>query len=374
MPQTMIKTRAIAAVASSALLAVGVAACGDDTTSSNSGSTAAASSGGKLSGQISGAGSSAQDAAQSAWRSAFQQANSGATVSYDPVGSGGGREQFVAGGVDFAGTDAALADDEIAGAQKRCGGADNLIEMPVYISPIAIIYNVDGVDELKLSPDTIAKIFNGSITTWNDPAIKQDNPDADLPSERITVVHRSDESGTTQNFEDYLAKAAAGNWKYEVDDVWPVKGQEAAQGTSGVVDAVTNGKGTIGYADESQAGDLSIAKVGVGSDFVAPSAESAAKIFDASKETGDAGKYVYTYDLERTTKEPGTYPIVLASYALACTKYDDAKKGKVVKGYLDYVVSTEGQQAAAKAAGSSPVPASVASKNQTATKAIGAGS
>ena len=241
-------------------------------------------------------------------------------------------------------------------------------------APIAIIYNLDGVKDLRLSPATIARIFSGSIKTWDDPAIERDNPDADLPSDRITVVHRSDESGTTQNFEDYLAKAATADWKYEVDDVWPVKGQEAAQGTSGVVDAVTNGSGTIGYADESQAGDLGTVKVGVGSDFVAPSAESAAKIFDASEETADPGRYVATYELERTTTEPGTYPIVLTSYALACTGYDDADTAALVKGYLRYVVSPDGQVAAAKAAGSAPIPHSVATKDQAAVEAIGAGS
>src|SRR3954454_333915 len=107
-----------------------------------------------------------------------------------------------------------------------------------------------------MSPKTIASIFNGDITTWDDPAIKADNPDAKLPSDRITVVHRSDESGTTENFQDYLSQVAGDVWTHEVSGDWPVKGQEAAQGTSGVVDAVTNGKSTIGYADESQAGDL----------------------------------------------------------------------------------------------------------------------
>ena len=169
----------------------------DSSSSSQSGS-----SGGDVSGEIAGAGSSAQDSAQEAWIAAFQNKYPDATVSYDPVGSGGGREQFVAGGIAYAGSDSALADDELTGAQDRCGGVDNLVEVPVYISPIAVIYNLEGVDNLQLSPTTAAKIFHQEIKNWNDPAIAADNPDAKLPDEAITVVNRSDESGTTENFTD----------------------------------------------------------------------------------------------------------------------------------------------------------------------------
>jgi phosphate transport system substrate-binding protein len=359
-------------LALSGVLALGVAACGDDTGADEGGSsgTGAATSGENLSGQLAGAGSSAQEAAQQAWRAGFQEANPDVTVSYDPVGSGGGREQFVAGGVPFAGSDAALADDELTGAQEQCGGADNLIEIPVYVSPIALAYNLDGVDQLNLSPETIAKIFKGDITTWDDPAIKQDNPDAELPGDRITVVHRSDESGTTENFQDYLSKAAPGVWDYEVSGDWPVKGQEAAEGTSGVVAAIKQGSGTIGYADESQVGDLGVASVGVGDEFVGPTPEAAAQILEASQESKDPGKYVFTYDLDRDTEQSGTYPVVLTSYALACTQYDDADTAKLVKGYLGYVVSEAGQSAAAEAAGSAPLTATQIEKYAPAIEAI----
>jgi phosphate transport system substrate-binding protein len=361
-------TRGLTALAASALLATGVAACGGDDSSSSG--SANASSGSKLSGQLGGAGSSAQAAAQEAWTAGFQEANPDVTVSYDPIGSGGGREQFNAGGVLFAGTDSAFADDELTAAEKRCGGADNFVEIPAYISPIAIIYNLDGVDSLQLKPATAAKVFSGKITEWDDPAIKADNPDAKLPSDRITVVHRSDDSGTTNNFTDYLHQTSPGDWKFEKDDAWPIKGQEAAEGTSGVVDAVQNGSGTIGYADASQAGDLGIAKVEVGGEFLEPSADAAAKIFDESKETDDPGKYVFTYTLNRKPGT-GTYPIVLASYDVACTKYDKPADAANVKGYLKYIISTEGQQAAAKNAGSAPIPDSVRTKIEPAVDAIG---
>jgi len=376
-----ITKRTLTALAGSAILALGVAACGDDdqggaasTGAGSGGSAGSQTADSGLSGQLSGAGASSQAAAQEAWRAGFQEANPDVTVSYDPIGSGGGREQFNAGGIPFGGTDSAFAGDELTAAQERCGGPDNLIELPAYISPIAVVYNLDGVDALNLSPDTLAKVFKGEITTWDDPAIKADNPDADLPADRITVVHRSDESGTTENFQDYLSQAAGGVWDFEVSGDWPVKGQEAAQGTSGVIDAVSSGSGTIGYADESQAGDLGKAAIGVGSGFVEPSADSAAKIFDASKESDDPGKYVFTYDLERTTDAAGTYPIVLVSYEMACTQYDKAEDASLVKAYLQYIVSPDGQAKAQEAAGSAPIPDSVRTTVEPAIEAIGGAS
>ncbi len=371
----MRNNRLLLALALSGALAFGVAACGgdDDSGGSSGSSSGSSSSGGSISGEIAGAGSSAQGSAMEAWINGFQEANSDATVSYDPVGSGGGREQFVSGGVAFAGSDSALADDELKGAQDRCGGPDNLLELPVYISPIAIIYNLPGVDGLQLSPETAAKIFAQKIKKWNDPAIAADNPDAKLPATDITAVNRSDESGTTENFTDYLSKAAPQDWTFEVSGNWPVKGGEAAEGTSGVVQAVQAGEGAVGYADFSQAGELGVAKLKVGSQYLEPSAEAAAKIVDESKETTDAGKYVFTFELNRTPNE-GTYPAVLVSYDLACTKYDDAAQGAVVKGFLSYVASTEGQDAAGQSAGSAPISDKVRSQIEPAIEAIGSGS
>ena len=152
--------------------------------------------------------STAQEAAQEAWIAEFENANSGATISYDPVGSGGGREQFIAGGVAFAGSDAPLSEEEgeLKKAMKRCDPGE-LIEVPAYVSPIAIIYNLEASNRCS-SPRTLAKIFNQEITTWNDPAIANDNPGVELPDTRITPVNRSDESGTTENFTEYLSEVA----------------------------------------------------------------------------------------------------------------------------------------------------------------------
>jgi phosphate transport system substrate-binding protein len=368
----MISKRLLLVLAMAAALAFGIAACGDANSGSDSSNAAGSDSGGSVSGNLAGAGSSAQDAAMQAWIAGLQSSSPDATVSYDPVGSGGGREQFVSKGVDFAGSDSALADDELKGAQDRCGGPDNLVEIPVYISPIALVYNIPGVDSLQLSPETAAKIFKQEIKNWNDPAIAADNPGAKLPDLRISPVNRSDESGTTQNFTDWMSQAAPKVWTYPSDSNWPVKGGEAAEGTSGVIDAVKNGKGTIGYADDSQAGELGVAKIKVGNEYVAPSAEAAAAVLDKSKESTDAGKYVFTFKLDRTVT--GTYPVTLVSYQIACTKYDSADKGKLVNALYKYIVSPEGQDAAAKNAGSAPISAKLRQQIQPAVDAIGSGS
>lgn len=370
----MARARRLALIAASAALAAGslaVAGCGDDDTAAADTGSGAASAASDVSGTIAGAGASSQDAAMEAWIAGFQQANPDATVSYDPVGSGGGREQFVAGGTVFGGTDAHLADDELTGAQKRCGGVNNLIEIPAYVSPIAVAYNLPGVDTLNLSAEVLAKIMKREITTWNDPAIAADNPDADLPDTDITTVSRSDESGTTENFQEYLQAAAPGVWTFDVDGNWPVKGGEAAQGTSGVVDAISAGEGTIGYADASQVADLGVANIGVGGDFVPPSPEAAAKILEESPQTDDPGQYVFTYDLKRDTTAEGVYPIVLVSYQMACTEYSNAQDAAVLKPFLSWVISDEGQQAAASAAGSAPLSADIQAEIQPAVDAIG---
>jgi len=360
-------SRWLAVIASLMVLAVGIAACG----SSGSGSP------GELSGQIAGAGSSAQQAAQETWIAGFENENSGVTVTYDPVGSGGGREQFIAGGTAFGGSDTPLSEKEgeLKRAVERCKPGE-LVEIPDYISPIAIVYNLPGVESLQLSPDTLAKIFNQEITSWNDKAIAADNPGVELPSTRITPVNRSDESGTTENFTDYLSQAAPQVWTHEVSGDWPVKGGEAAQGTSGVVEAVNAGEGAIGYADESQAGELGIAKIKVGSEYVGPTATAAAKILEESPEDPEIsqGKDVFAFKLDRKTESSGTYPIVLVSSLMACTKYGSAGEAAIVKAYLEYAISAEGQQAAAENAGSAPLSSALRKKIMPAVEAIETGS
>lgn len=315
---------------------------------------------GDLAGTLNGGGASSQEAAQSAWRAGFQEANPDVTVNYDPTGSGGGRENFVSGGFAFAGSDSYLDDDEgeLSAATEQC--AADPIEIPNYVSPIAVIFNVDGVDELNLTPEVIAGIFADDIKKWNDPAIAETNPDVDLPDANITAVHRSDESGTTGNFTHYLSVVAGDAWTHGEIEEWPIKAGEGANGTSGVVSAVTNGSNTIGYADASQAGELGTANVQVGEDFVGPTADAAAKILEVSPRVEGRADSSLTFDLDYETDEAGTYPIVLTSYLMACPTYADGETADLVKGYLSYILSDEGQQEAADTAGSAPLADSLA--------------
>jgi phosphate transport system substrate-binding protein len=324
-----------------------------------------------LKGTIDGAGSSAQGSAQEAWIAAFQTKNPDVTINYDPTGSGAGRQTFIAGGSNFAGSDSTLSADEIAGGFAACTPDTDYIEVPGYISPIAVIFNISGVKSLNLDAATLAGIFKGTITSWNDPAITALNAGTALPSAPITAVHRSDDSGTTKNFTDYLFQVAPSVWDAKPADPFPYQVGEAAQGTSGVVDAVTNGSNTIGYADASKAGKLGVAAIKVGDKFVKYTPEAAASVV-AESPAGDTnnGSTDLSIKINRKTTDPSHYPIVLVSYLITCTEFVDPEVAPVVKAYLQYVTSADGQAEAAKSAGAAPLSADVSAKVQTALEAI----
>jgi phosphate transport system substrate-binding protein len=378
----MSSSRWLAVLAAACVLVLGLAACGGSGSSSSSSSESSSSENessgeapsAEVSGEVAGAGSTAQEAAQKAWIAEFENANGGATLSYDGVGSGGGREKFISSGVAFAGSDTPLSESEgeLAAAVKRCGPGE-LVEVPDYISPIAIIYNLPGVEELKLDPETLAEIFNQEIENWNDPKIAEENPEAELPETRIVPVNRSDESGTTENFTDYLSKVAPSIWTHEVSGDWPVKGGEAASGTSGVVEAVSAGEGAIGYADASQAGELGKAMIKVGNTYAEPSSEAASKVLDLSKEDPElekGSKNVIAFEIDRKTEASGVYPIILVSSLIGCTKYKSADEAALVKAYFEYAISPEGQSLAEEQAGSAPLSAELTKKVETAVGAI----
>ena len=378
----MSSSRWLAVFAAACVLVLGLAACGGGSSSSSGSSNESSESesegGGapstEASGEIAGAGSTAQEAAQKAWIAEFENANGGATISYDGVGSGGGREKFISGGVAYAGSDTPLSESEgeLGKAIKRCEPGE-LVEVPDYISPIAIIYNLPGVEELKLEPETLAKIFNQEIENWNDPEIAKENPEVELPETRIVPVNRSDESGTTENFTDYLSKVAPSVWTHEVSGDWPVKGGEAASGTSGVVEAVAAGEGAIGYADASQAGELGKALIKVGNNWAEPSAEAAAKVLDLSKEDPElekGQKNVIAFEIDRKTEASGVYPIILVSSLIGCTKYKSASEAALVKGFFEYAISPEGQALAEEQAGSAPLSEELTKKVEAAVGSI----
>lgn len=357
-------------------LALTLAACGSDNNTGSDAGTATASASApaaNISGTFAGAGSSAQQKAIQAWTAAFQGQNPNATINYDPSGSGAGRDKFIAGGLAWAGSDAYMSTDEVTKSQTFCG-TDGAIDIPVYISPIAIAYNLKGVKDLKISAENIAKIYTGKITTWNDPALTADNPGVTLPSTKITPVHRSDKSGTTHNFTDWMNKLAGDVWTNPGADAWPLQGGDSAQGTSGVAGVLSATDGSVAYLDDSGVtSDLETAKINVGSAWAAPSAEGAAAVVSASPLATGRGANDLAVDIDRKATADGDYPLVLVSYAIACQKYSDKATGDFVKAWLSYIVSADAQNAAAQAAGSAPLTGDLQSKAAAAAAAITAG-
>ena len=321
----------------------------------------------KVSGTLAGAGASSQKAAIQAWKAGFSSANPEANVEYDPVGSGAGVKKFLAKEVSFAGSDEVLKDEDLAAAEQRCGAP--AIHLPVYISPIAVVFNLEGVDSLNLTAENVAKIFAGQITKWNDPAIAADNEGVNLPDLAINPVHRADGSGTTYNFTEWLHAAAPSVWTNEANKKWPLQGTNGEK-TQGVVSLVQSGVGSIGYVDDSAAAGLGTAKIkGTGDKFVPVSAEAAAKTLDASKLAGK-GEHDLAFEINRTPDDADAYPIILVSYDVVCTSYSDANEGNLVKSFVTYEASDEGQQAAQSAAKSAPISASLRDKITAALETV----
>jgi len=353
-------------IVAAVIASLGLSSCAANE-NSQAASTAANST---LSGTINGIGSSAQGAAQTTWAALFQTANPRVTVNYDPQGSGAGRTNFIAGATNFAGSDAPLKASELAGTFAGCATNSKAIDLPVYISPIAIPYNVAGVTALKLDAPTLAKIFKGTITKWNDPSITDLNPGTMFPNANITVVHRSDDSGTTQNFSDYLSTTADGVWDAPVSQTYPYQVGDGAKGTSGVVDAVKNGVNTIAYADESGVGSLARAQLKVGDTFNTISAAGAASVVSKSPVATGRAANDLAITIDRTDTTANAWPLVLVSYLIVCQTYSDTAKGALVKAYASSVVSGQAQEASALRAGSAPLSPELASKAQAAASTI----
>ncbi|MFT9231779.1 MAG: phosphate ABC transporter substrate-binding protein PstS, partial [Bifidobacterium sp.] len=299
-----------------------------------------------------------------------------AKISYDPSGSGAGVSTFLTGSTVWAGSDAAMTSDQVSQSKSVCA-TGTAFDVPVYISPIAIVYNLKSAGlngtskHLKLDGETIAKIFDGKITKWNDSAIAKMNPNVTLPDLAITVVHRSDKSGTTKNFVSYIKDTASSAWSYEVGENWPNNVGQGAKGTSGVITTVNQAEGTIGYADASQAGSLGTAAVKVGDEYVPYSADAAAKVVDASPKDDTATQANrVVIKIDHNTTESGAYPVVLVSYDIACPAYKDTKNAEFVKQWLTYVVSKDGQKTAADSAGSAPMSASLRAEVMKSVNAI----
>ncbi|MFJ8633751.1 phosphate ABC transporter substrate-binding protein PstS [Streptomyces sp. NPDC093568] len=357
---------ALGALAVSGALAL--TACGsDDTGSSNGGDSSAPASAGSIKcddakGQLLADGSSAQKNAIDAWVKQFSAACSGVQINYKGGGSGAGVTAFNQGTVAFAGSDSALKPEEITESKKTCTGGQG-IDLPMVGGAIALAYNVPGVDNLVLDAPTIAKIFSGKIKTWDDAAIKKLNPDATLPSTKIQAFHRSDESGTTDNFTKYLTAATPDNWKFEGGKAWTAPGGQAASGSSGVAQAVKQTAGAISYMEESYAKDLTSVAIATGAaQPVKPSSDSATAAIADAKVVG-TGKDL-ALQINYTTKAEGAYPITLVTYEIVCDKGNKPETLPTVKAFLTYIASEDGQGILAEN-GYAPIPADIISKVRT---------
>lgn len=370
-----VKLPRIAALGSVALVGVlALTACGSDNTSGES-SAGGGGSSDCPSGTLNAEGSSAQKNAIDEAISAYQSSCSGAKVNYNPTGSGTGIKQFIAGQVDFAGSDSALKSDNVDGvvetdaAKQRCGGNDAW-NIPMVAGPIAVSYNLDGVDSLTLTPQVTAQIFTGKITKWNDPAITKLNSGAKLSDTPIKVFYRQDESGTTENFEKYLSGAAGSAWTGgEPAKVWGGKVGEGREKSAGVAEAVKTTAGGIGYVEWSYARDnkLGVSKIDNGGGAVELTGETAGKALLAAKPDGSGNDL--RLKLDYTTKEAGTYPIVLVTYEVVCSKGLPAEKTAQVKAFLTSLSSADTQKSL-EDIGYAPLPSELQSKVTAAVAAI----
>ncbi|MFC4242308.1 substrate-binding domain-containing protein [Gryllotalpicola reticulitermitis] len=336
---------------------------GGGSTNSSSPSSAPSVDYSSLSGTITAGGSSAQANAQAAWSAAFKAQASGVTINYDKSqGSGGGVTNWLSGSYDFAGTDAALTPAQFTQAQTSCGTGGGL-NIPVYLSGVGIIYKLPGDPKVNLTGQLLAQIFSGKITNWNDAKIKAVNSGVTLPSLKISVVHRSDGSGTTANFTTYLSQIDPTDWTSAPGTAWPNSVGSGQQGGSGVVNTVEAGSGTIGYADQSSVGKATMAAIQVGtsgSNFSSYSAAGATAAFEAAAQDASQGADDLTKKLDYTKiTDSSAYPIPLLSYDVLCKTFKDSTQGKLTAAYLGFIGSDTGQKVGAQNAGAAPLPASI---------------
>ncbi|MGA9872103.1 MAG: phosphate ABC transporter substrate-binding protein PstS [Rhodococcus sp. (in: high G+C Gram-positive bacteria)] len=355
----------VGAVALSTML---LAACGSDANvESVDASESAATCEGKT--PLTGEGSSAQQNAMSNFTSIYAGVCSDKAVEYTTSGSGNGRTQFVAGLVDFAGSDSAIKDEQATQAAERCA-SNPAWNLPLVFGPVAIAYNLEGVDNLVVDPTVAARIFNGQITTWNDPAIAALNEGVELPAEPITPIYRSDSSGTSDNFQRFLAASAPEAWTLDHSSDWAGGVGEGANGSSGVAQAVAATPGSITYVEKGFADQegLGAASVDFGNGPVELSSESAAAAIDKAEFSGEGNDLVIDIDALYSSNEADSYPLVLATYEIVCSAGYDADTSAAVKSFL-LSAANEGQQGLEEA-GYVPLPESFKARLETAINAI----
>jgi phosphate transport system substrate-binding protein len=362
---------ALGLLAGSGLL---LSACGSDTAGIADSST---NPGGAVtivcsSGSLTAAGSTAQQNAIAQWIKDYLNKCSGANINYGGGGSGQGVQQFIDAKIDFAGSDFPLTEGkEQQAADARCGSGP-AINIPMVGGPIAIGYNVPGVTKnLNLSASNLAKIFSGKITNWNDQAIARDNPGTQLPSLGIQNFHRSDGSGTTYNFTNYLANDAKADWTFGTNKNWTAPGGQGAKGSQGVAQGVKSTPGGIGYFELSFATQSQISYAMAGnaeSKFIPLTQENAVRFLSEAKVVGTGGDLKLQFDY--ATTDAAAYPNLLVTYEIVCLKGNAADKLPLLKNFLGYAAGPAGQQEL-PGQGYIPLPANLQQQVRQAVGSLG---
>lgn len=314
-------------------------------------------------------GSTAQQNAIALFNMAWSQLCPGKQLAYNPTGSGAGREQFIAKHVDFAGSDSPLTQEQIGPAAARCNG-NPAWHLPMVFGPIAIVYHLEGINKLVVNADVLAKIFSGSITAWDDAALAQLNPGTSLPNTRISPIYRSDSSGTTDNFQKYLATAAPGSWTRGTGSEFQGGVGEGAQKSAGIIQAVHAAPGAIGYVEQGfadQAG-MPYAQLNDGAGAVALSEDSARKAIDGATFAGVGDDLRLNMKSIYRTQAAGAYPLVLATYEIVCSRGYDPATSAAIKSLL--TVAADDAQAGLSSAGYVPLPDKFKRRLLTAINAI----
>ena len=356
----------LAALAVAGTLAL--AACGSD-----NGSSTTPAGGGTIggaacaSGTIKASGSSAQANAMNAWIKNYQTACTGATLNYQANGSGSGVTDFINKQTQFAGSDSALKDADQTSANARCAPGQ-AINIPMVGGGIAVAYNLTGVSKLILTPAVIANIFSSKITKWNDPAIAALNPGVTLPSATIAQFHRSDSSGTTDNFTKYLIATAPSDWTYTGGKTWTAPGGQGAKGSDGVGSALKSNPNSIGYIELSYAtqNSLQTAWINGGTTPVEATSANAATTISTATVTGSGDNLTLKIDYKAPAP---AYPLVLVTYEIACQSGNDPATLPLLKGFLTYTAS-DAAQAGLTSTGYVPITGDLLTKVRTAVGSI----
>ncbi|MBF6332594.1 phosphate ABC transporter substrate-binding protein PstS [Nocardia transvalensis] len=356
--------------------ALTLSACGGDDPAATNGAPAAkvdVDCGGKKA--LKASGSSAQKNAMDRFVAAYEANCDGHSLDYTSSGSGAGVNEFIGRQTDFGGSDSPLdpKKGEPEKAATRCGNSPAW-NLPTVFGPIAVTYNIDGVTDLALDGPTLAKIFSGQITKWNAPEIQQLNTAiaGKLPDQDIRVIFRSDESGTTDNFQKYLDAASNGAWGKGAGKSFAGGVGEGAKGNEGTSAAIKNTKGSITYNEWSfaKAQNLSVAHILTegAAKPVQLNVESAGKAIATAKIVGEGNDLVIDTSSFYKPSDPGAYPIILPTYEIVCSKYGDADTAKAVKAFLTSAINN-GQKGLDEA-GYVPIPDAFKTKLTTAINAI----